>query len=144
LIVREEMVPPVLLVMANIIDRGVPKLPELRKPRERSVEEAVTPLAKLYTPPEELLERMPVPLVPADLWVVSTPAAQSNPVTFPVLKPVGSVAVALVPMPSKFWGNAVPVDVMMIWALLLKHTHNTMTISNRNLMLKNALIRRFG
>ena len=106
------MVLTVLLVKLSIIDLGEVKDPLFRKPRARSVAEAVMPLAKLYVPPEDELERTPVPVVPAARVVAVVPLDQSA----PILKPVGSVAVAPVPMPSKFSVNAVPVDVMLIWA----------------------------
>ena len=132
------MVLTVLLVRYSMIDRGVEKDPLLRKPRARSVEEAVTPLAKLYVPPEEEPLRTPVPVVPAARVVAVVPAAQSDVV--PTLKPVGSVAVALVPMPSKFSGIAVPVEVMLNWAYISGHTMKSIPINNRY----NFLIVHFG
>jgi hypothetical protein len=119
--------------MASIIERGEVKDPEFRKPRARSVEAAVTPSAKLYTPPEEEPVRTPVPVVPADRVVVSTPVAQSVPFTFPVLKPVGSLAVALLPMPLKFSVIAVPVALIRRrdCAYISGHTSRSIPMSRR-------------
>ena len=69
---------------------------------------AVTPLAKLQKPPALLLAKTPVPDVPPDCVVaVAAPELQS----VPILKPAGRVAEAEVPIPSKFWVNAVPTEV---------------------------------
>lgn len=81
--------------------RGEIKPLELRKPSARSVELAVMPLAKLYAPPAEEPVSAPVPVVPAACVVAVVPAEYSVP--FDTLNPVGRVAVALLPMPSKFW-----------------------------------------
>ena len=84
------------------------------------------PLPKLYKPPavgavvtEEKLET-----VVADVLV-----AQSE----PNLKPVGKVAVALVPIPSKFSVKAVPTEVMLICAFVsfTKNNDTIASVSNR-------------
>ena len=63
--------------------------------------------------------------MPADLVVTVLPVAQSE----PNLKPVGKVAVALAPIPSKFSVKAVPTEVMLICAFV-SFTKNNDIIAN--------------
>src|SRR6516225_9560627 len=67
------------------------------------------------------------PVVPAAWVVACVPDAQSG----PILKPLGSVAVALVPMPSKFSVTAVPVVLIEICANNPGHAINSIPISSR-------------
>ena len=106
------IVEPVLFVTFNTMDLGEVKLPVLRKPSERSVAEAVTPLAQLITPPLDDPVTAPVPVVPYARVVAAVPIDQSE----PILKPEGNVAVPELPIPSKFSVNGVPVDVMELTA----------------------------
>ena len=62
---KSEIVPPVLLVIFKTIDLGELNPLEVRNPKLLSVDDAVTPLAKLYTPPLEVPVSAPVPEVPA-------------------------------------------------------------------------------
>ena len=75
------------------------KLPELSIPNALSVEEAVTPSAKLYILPPEEPVIMPVPDVPAAAPVA---VAAREYVALLALQPLGSDAVADEPIPLKF------------------------------------------
>ena len=99
-----------LLVNFNTIDLGEVKVPVFKNPRERSVAEAVTPFAQLIVPPDDEPVTAPVPVVPKANVVAVVPVDQS----VPILNPVGSVAVALLPIGSKSCGKAVPVLVIVI------------------------------
>ena len=115
----EVIVTPVLLVICTKSCRGLVKPLDESQPTALSVEVAVTPFAKLYEPPDELLVSTPVPVVPA-ACVVAVAADEYTVVAVPesVLQPVGNVAVAELPMPSKFSVKAVPIVVILDTAAL--------------------------
>jgi hypothetical protein len=98
------------LVNFKTIDLGEVKVPVFKNPKDLSVAVAVTPLAQLMVPPLDDDVTAPVPVVPKAKVVAVVPVDQS----VPILNPVGSVAVPLLPIESKFWGNAVPVLVILI------------------------------
>ena len=102
------MAAPVLLVIFKMMLSGVAQLPELKKPIDLSVALASTPLAKLQSPPPEVLVMAPVPVVPYALLTTVLAVDQSE----PNLKPDGKVAVGDAPMASKFCVCATPVDVI--------------------------------
>jgi hypothetical protein len=75
-------------------------------------------LAKLYTPPEDELDKAPVPEVPAACVAAVTPALVQLKTVFVglVLKPVGKLAVPLDPMLLKSLVTGVPAVVIDCWA----------------------------
>jgi hypothetical protein len=100
-------------VIFNTIDFGEVKLPEFKNPNALSEEDAVTPFAQFTTPPLDPLVTTLVPVVPYAWLVTVVPVDQS----VPILNPVGSVAVLLLPIPSKFSENGVFMEEMLICAL---------------------------
>ncbi|MFN4286006.1 MAG: hypothetical protein ACK4E8_08570 [Lacibacter sp.] len=94
---------------------GDVKLLLFRKPNARSDEMAVMPSAKLYVPPADELFNTPAPVVPAAAVVSVVPL--THVVALDTLKPLGKVAVALVPIPSKFWVTGVPIVLIVTCAL---------------------------
>jgi hypothetical protein len=112
--VSEVIATPVLLVICTKSWRGLVKPPDESQPTALSVEVAVTPFAKLYDPPDEVPLSTPAPVVPA-ACVVAVAADENTGVgaAESVLQPVGNVAVAEFPIPSKFSVKAAPIVVIL-------------------------------
>jgi hypothetical protein len=84
----------------------------LRIPKLLSVEEELTPSAKLYAPPDDELVNALVPVVPPALLSV---VAALKYAAAPILQPVGHDANDELPIPLKFWVNG-ELLVILNWA----------------------------